>query len=191
METRPKLYQLRRRLKNVRFSFSRKVLFSWIRPTFLSGNPDELGIEDNDILCYVLPFRSSADLLVADMACEYGGLPSPAGAIQDIEEDRAVFFLGRPEGTLGRRSQRQQSMRMTRLFDHQVALKEGTDTRIKVVPISIFWGHQPDREKSLFKILLSEHWSATSGMKKFLAGLFHPSHILVQFGTPIDQKSVV
>ncbi len=185
METRPRLYQLRRRLKNVQFSFSRKVLFSWIRPTFLSGNPDDLGIEDNDILCYVLPFRSSADLLVADMACEYGGLPSPTDAVEDIDEDRAVFFLGRPEGTLGRRSQRQQSTRMTRLFDHQVSLNEDSGKRIKVVPISIFWGHQPDREKSLFKILLSEHWSATSGMKKFLAGLFHPSHILVQFGTPI------
>lgn len=185
MESRPRLYQLRRRLKNARFSFSRKVLFTWIRPTFLGGTTGDLGIEDDDILCYVLPFRSTADLLVADMACEHGGLPAPADPIDGLSEDRAVFFLGRPEGTLGRRSQRQQSERMTRLFEHQSALANQAEKRIKIVPISIFWGHQPDREKSLFKILLSEHWSATSGMKKFLAGLFHPKHILVQFGTPI------
>ncbi len=185
MESRPRLYQFRHKLKNAQFSVSTRILFSWIRPTFLGGTCDDLGIEDNDLVCYVLPFRSTADLLVADMACEYGGLPQPVDAIDSIDEDRAVFFLGRPEGTLGRRSQRQQSERMTRLFEHQSLLKPDSGKRIKIVPISIFWGHQPDREQSLFKILLSEHWSATSGMKKFLAGLLHRKHILVQFGTPL------
>jgi len=182
MEILPKLRALRLKLKNAQFSLSRRILFLWIKPTFLGGNHESLDLVDSDLICYVLPFRSIADLLVTDMACEAGGLPSAVSTIPEIDERRAVFFLGRPEGTLGRKSQRQQSTRMTRLFEHQATLHNRS---IKIVPVSLFWGHQPDREKSLFKLLLSENWSATSGLKKFLAMLFHPGHILVQFGKPI------
>lgn len=169
-------------LKAFRFRLSRRLLFSWIRPTFLGGDPTSLNLSEHDLICYVLPFRSLADLLVTDMACEQGGLPATTGPISDLDEARSVFFLGRPEGTFGRKTQRQQSQRMTRLFEHHANNPERT---IKIVPVSIFWGHQPDREKSFHKLFLSEHWSATSGIKKFFAMLFHPGHILVQFGTPI------
>lgn len=182
MEMLPKLKALRLKLKSAQFTLSRRILFLWIKPTFLGGTHESLDLDDSDLICYVLPFRSIADLLVTDMACEAGGLPSAVSIIPKINERRAVFFLGRPEGTLGRKSLRQQSERMTRLLEHQATL----DTRsIKIVPVSLFWGHQPDREKSLFKLLLSENWSATSGLKKFLAMLFHPRHILVQFGNPV------
>jgi len=182
MEILPKLRALGFKLKNAQFSLSRRILFLWIKPTFLGGNHESLHLNETDLICYVLPFRSIADLLVTDMACEAGGLPSAVSIIPEINERRAVFFLGRPEGTLGRKSLRQQSERMTRLFEHQATLHNRS---IKIVPVSLFWGHQPDREKSLFKLLLSENWSATSGLKKFLAMLFHPGHILVQFGNPI------
>lgn len=182
MEMLPKLKALRLKLKNIQFALSRRILFLWIKPTFLGGNHESLDLDDSDLICYVLPFRSIADLLVTDMACEAGGLPSAVSIIPEINESRAVFFLSRPEGTLGRKSLRRQSDRMTRLFEHQATLKNRS---IKIVPVSLFWGHQPDREKSLFKLLLSENWSTTSGLKKFFAMLFHPGHILVQFGNPV------
>ncbi len=182
MEMSPKLSALRLKLKTTQFELSRRVLFLWIKPIFLGGSHESLDLGDSDLICYVLPFRSIADLLVTDMACEASGLPSAVSIIPEINEGRAVFFLGRPEGTLGRKSLRQQSARMMRLFEHQKTLDNRS---IKIVPVSLFWGHQPDREKSLFKLLLSEHWSATSGLKKFFAMLFHPGHILVQFGTPV------
>ncbi|MCS5575240.1 MAG: glycerol-3-phosphate 1-O-acyltransferase PlsB, partial [Pseudomonadales bacterium] len=97
---------------------------------------------------------------------------------------------------------RQQSARMARLFDRQQELITGGDRtsfvdeprkmkRLKIVPVSIFWGHQPEREKSILKLLLSENWVTTSGFKKFLAMLFHPKHILVKFGKPIDLAEVI
>jgi len=188
MEISRKLSALRLKLKATQFEVSRRVLFLWIKPIFLGGSRESLDLSDSDLICYVLPFRSIADLLVTDKACEAGGLPSAVSIIPEINEDRAVFFLGRPEGTLGRKSLRQQSARMMRLFEHQKAL---ANRSIKIVPVSLFWGHQPDREKSLFKLLLSEHWSATSGLKKFFAMLFHPGHILVQFGAPIALDELI
>lgn len=70
---------------------------------------------------------------------------------------------------------------MLRLFDYEAAGRGP----IKIVPVSLFWGHQPDQEKSWVKLILSDNWSATSRIKKFLALLFHPNHILVQFGQPV------
>ena len=146
MEMSPKLNALRLKLKNTQFELSSRLLFLWIKPTFLGGNRESLDLKDSDLICYVLPFRSIADLLVTDMACNANGLPSAVSTIQKISESRAVFFLSRPEGTLGRKSLRQQSARMVRLFEHQKTLNNRS---IKIVPVSLFWGHQPDREKSV------------------------------------------
>ncbi|MCB1693405.1 MAG: glycerol-3-phosphate 1-O-acyltransferase PlsB [Pseudomonadales bacterium] len=160
---------------------------SWVRPTVLGCSPQALGIEPGDDVCYVLPFRSTADLMVIDAACERAGLPRPYLPLPSGRESRAFFFLGRPEGRLGRRSRRMQSARMQRLFDHQ----EAGGRPIRIVPVSLFWGHQPDQEKSWFKLLLSDNWSATSRMKKLLAIVFHPGHLLVEFGAPISVAELV
>ena len=177
-----------RSTKAFQFSVSDKLLHAWISPTILGCDRESLGLEDGDTVCYAFPYRSILDLLVTNKACELNGLPTAMAPIHELTEKQAFFFLGHSEGAWGRKTQRAQSSRMTRLFDHQAKRDEGiTPVRpIKIIPVSLFWGHQPDREKSLLKLLLSENWSATSVIKKFLALLFHPRHILVQFGQPIN-----
>ncbi len=178
--------RLRLKLNDVFFNTSQRLLNVWLRPTFLNNNLEALGLEAGDSVCFALHFRSAVDLQMVDQACQEGGLPSPRGPISRVDENRSFFFIGHSEGTLGRKSMRGQSERMTRLFDY--AADDHHD--ISIVPVSLFWGHQPDREKSLFKLLLSENWVATSGFKKFLAILFHPHHILVQFGQPIALRDI-
>lgn len=170
------------RLKSLQFAVSRRLLFWWIRPTILGCSAESLALSPDDHVCYVLPFRSVSDLMVVDKACESAGLPRPVRGMRDQLEQRAFFFLGHPEGRLGRKSLRSPSTRMLRLFEHQTLLHGN----IRIVPVSLFWGHQPDQEKSLFRLLFSENWAATSRFKKLLAILFHPHHILVQFAAPID-----
>lgn len=174
------------RIKAGLFSLSRWLLHLWIRPTILGNSHDGLELTETDLICYVLPFRSLADLLVVDKACEAAGLPRPTKPMPEVSEARAFFFVGHPEGAWGRRSNRRQSPRLARLFEQQ----QDAEHPIKFVPVSLFWGHQPDREKSLIKLLLSENWSATSRIKKFLAALFHRSHILVQFSAPIHLQEL-
>ncbi len=187
-------------LKRFQFQLSSKLLFIWIRPTILGCTARELDIEAGDIVFYVLPNRSIADLLVVNKACLRNGLPAAIAASPALQEARSFFFLGHP--VWGRKTQGRPSARMARLFAHQAGhgleataslkknleqpLKQPLKQTIKIVPVSLFWGHQPDREKSIFKLLLSENWSTTSSMKKFLAILFHPKHILVQFGQPVN-----
>jgi glycerol-3-phosphate O-acyltransferase len=102
-------------------------------------------------------------------------------------ESRAFFFVGHPEGTFGRKILRQRSDHMTSLLLQHAA----TPTPIKIVPVSLFWGHQPDRENSWLKLLFSENWTATTRLKKLLAILFHSNHILVQFSAAIDLNQLI
>lgn len=181
---------LRYKINTFRFQFTRKLLHYWIKPNVLGCDTQSLLPDADSLVCFVLPYRSLADLLVIDHACEQAALPRPYLPINDGAqnlESRSFFFLGRPEGILGRRSLRKNSDRMVRLFDHQEALQQSIRKQtIKIVPVSLFWGHQPDREKSIFKLLLSENWNVTNKFKKLLAIVFHPRHILVQFSKPVS-----
>jgi len=187
---------LLKKFRSIQFKTTRAFLHAWIKPTVLGCHVEYLGIEPDDLVCYVLYSRSIGDLLVLDHACEKAQLPRPINPIADLES-RSFFFLGHSEGTLGRKTQREQSARMLRLFQHQASTEDSgkggsieSETikgrRIKIVPVSLFWGHQPDKEKSIFKLILSENWTVTSRLKKIFAGLLHPRHILVQFSKAID-----
>ena len=184
--------ELLQRTKSASFHLFRSLLSSWIRPTVLGCGSGELGLEPTDLVCYVLPSRSIADLMVIDEACELNDLTRPSRGIETLDEDRAIFFLGHPEGRLGRKTQRHQSTRMLRLFEHQQNADSdiGADSDIKIVPVSLFWGHQPGQEKSVLKLILSENWTVTSRFKKLLAIIFHPNHILVQFSPPINLRTL-
>jgi len=135
--------------------------------------------------------------MVVDQACIDNDLPRPYLPLADGSEPRAFFFLGHPDGTWGRKSQRQQSARMARLFEHQnnrAATETDSDQdkgQLKIIPVSLYWGHQPDREKSLSSQLLSDNWTVTSRFKKLLAMIIHPGHILVQFDEPIVLAEII
>ena len=106
MEMSPKLSALRLKLKTTQFELSRLILFLWIKPIFLGGSHESLDLDDSDLICYVLPFRSIADLLVTDKACEASGLPSAVSTILCMiaiyaprhwrsEDGRAISSVGR------------------------------------------------------------------------------------------------
>ena len=95
---------------------------------------------------------------------------------------------------------------MARLFEHQIdgiaapkidsetkqeSIQESKHGPIKIVPVSLFWGHQPNREKSLSSLLLSDNWTVTSRFKKLLAMAIHPGHILVQFSEPVVLTDII
>lgn len=174
------------RLKAFQFNLSQRVLFSWIRPTILGCTSEQLRIDDDDLVCYVMAYQSTADLMVVDRATADQNLPRPTTPLGQLEA-RSFFFLGHPEGFIGRKTQRGQSARMLRLLEKQ----RDSAVKIKIVPVSLFWGHQPDREKSVFKLLLSENWTVTSRFKRLLSALVHRHHIFVQFSQAIDLADLI
>ena len=59
------------------------------------------------------------------------------------------------------------------------------DSHVTVIPTSFYWGKHPDKQKSLFKILFSQSWTATSPIKKLFKIIFHGRSLVIKFHKPL------
>jgi glycerol-3-phosphate O-acyltransferase len=152
----------------------------WLRPTFINHEQAALELLAASVnVRYILDSDSLADRLLLELGCEAGGLPDPLTL--DPNAPNAYFCLNHREGFWGRRSARGDA-RPTSL---QVP-PPGTDQpSTQFVPVSIYWGHQPDRALSMWKVLLSDQWASTSKFRKILCIALTRQHILVHFGAPL------
>lgn len=188
---RLKIYQnssmaIYNRFREQQFNLTKSFLKFWLSPTFIRNSLHQLNLQADEAVCYVMDYQSIADLMVTEIACEQGNLPLPRAAMTGLPEARSFFFLRHATGMIGRKTAKNFSPRLERLLSRQ---RQRTQS-IKVVPISLFWGHQPDKEKSWLKLMLSDNWSATSRIRKILALLLVPKHLLVEFGEPVDLLSI-
>ena len=165
------------------------LLRRWVRPTVLDTEP--LG-ETTGTVCYVLQRPSSLDLAALELAAAHVDAP-PARQPLELEDGdgaqspRSVFALMRHAGWLHQRSTPRGDSQALRACV-QAAI-DGRD--VTLVPVSVFWGRAPDREGSFWRLLLSERWNATSGLRRFLGVLFDRTHLFVRFGPPLHLAEVI
>ena len=178
------------KVKELHYHVLRKLLLAWVGPQIIGDDVERLGLELSKPVCYVLPNRSLTDLLVVDDSCEKADLPRPHDAMTNgfEQEGRSFFFLAHTEGRLfKRKSSRHHSPRLLRIVE---TLTANRTMDVQLVPVSLFWGHAPEREKSLFKLVLSDNWSVTSVFKRMLALIFQHNHIVVQYSRPISLRAL-
>jgi glycerol-3-phosphate O-acyltransferase len=177
-------------LDSVFLYFLRKLLFIWVRAHRLPQDFSTLGIDPRKPIVYALQDRSLSNLLVVENECLRLGLPRPTVPSQlPGSSDRAFFCLTRNDGFfLGRYRVPYISRRIDNLVDI-CCLEKSPD--VQVVPVSVYWGRRPDRERSLLKILLSDTWSAQGFLKKFLMILFNGRQTYVQFSKPLSLKELI
>ncbi len=155
----------------------------WLRPTFINHAQTALALAQHATpvnVRYILDSDSLADRLLLELGCEASGLPEPLTL--DPNAPNAYFCLNHREGFWGRRSAR----RGARSTSLRVDPASGGELATRLVPVSIYWGHQPDRALSLWKVLLSDQWASTSKFRKILCIGLTRRHILVHFGDPLD-----
>ena len=155
----------------------------WLRPTFINHEQTALALAQHAIptnVRYILDSDSLADRLLLEMGCEASRLPEPLTL--DPNAPNAYFCLNHREGFWGRRSARGDARSTSLKVDPAI----GDELATRLVPVSIYWGHQPDRALSLWKVLLSDQWASTSKFRKILCIALTRRHILVHFGDPLD-----
>jgi glycerol-3-phosphate O-acyltransferase len=192
-------------LKRLLYRINRYLIRAIIRPRVTGLPPDRLAVcalpqaeQGPEIeigqapLIYVLETRSLSDLIVLDLVCEKIGLPGPLQSIDvaDIHEQRRFFFLNRAShGWFRRNTMTSYSKRMVDLLD-QVA-SANTPLAGAIVPVGIYWGRAPNRERSLMRALLSENWAVTSRLKRLVNLVASRKDIVVQFGVPLPLSELV
>ena len=183
-----------RRLKALGYRFCRWLIGRIVRPQLAgteldTGDDRQVSIpEQAGNFIYVMGSRSLSDLIVLDLVCEQVGIPSPLSSITSAghTEERRFFFLSRPAGRWVRRDTMQSySDRMVRILKNA---DENSDALL--LPVAVFWGRAPQKEGSIWRVMLSENWSVTSRLKR-LANLFvSRKYIVVSYGTPIPLKDL-
>ena len=168
----------------------RKILFLWVRTDVLGAGKQELNLDPKRPVCYVIQYSSLSARLVLEQEVKRAGLPPARGPmnIHDGPRHSFCFLYRRARGTFSPRP----TPVMTRRMEHLVAMSvEDPTLDIQLVPVSLFWGRSPDKEKSFLKLLLSDTWSVAGRFQKLLIILVHGRNTLVRFGEPMSLADMV
>jgi glycerol-3-phosphate O-acyltransferase len=178
-------------IRSLILSLFRKILFLWVR-TDVSGNTLEaLGLDPDKPVCYVLQYSSLSSRLVLEQEVIHARLPGATDSLP-VKNGPAHSFFYLYKRIGGPFSGGRQTPVPTKEFTGLVQFGlEHPEQDVQIVPVSLFWGRSPDKEKSLVKLLLSDTWSVAGRLQKFLIILVHGRNTYVQFNQPLSLKQVV
>ena len=165
---------------------TRKLLFLWVRTRTLDPQLERVSSLAGTPVCYVLEHPGMADMAVLEQECIRHGLPRPTAGLShgELREWRAVAYLRRKP----RRSSKGRPGRLERLA---AAVQSGQVQDVAVVPVSIFWGRSPDKERGFFSLLFAEGWALVGRLRKLFMIIFHGRNVLVQFSEPVMLSQLV
>lgn len=183
-------------LSSLIFTLLRKILFLWVRTEVKGIDQEDLQLDPEKPICYVLQYSSLSARLVLEQVCLKSSLPSSQAPLEIGERSvkRSVFFLYEPQGNLFKRRQTPTVSGRLKQITHDVAEQTGEDTEtpldVQFVPVSLFWGRSPEKEKHWLKLLLSDGWSVPGPIKQFFIILLHGRRTLVQFNQPLSVQNI-
>ena len=167
----------------------RRLLALWVRYTVRPEDAIASLHRRNNPVCYVLERRDVTDLVVLQNACAKHKLPRPQKRLAKESRDlQSCFYLTRPRGFWDERTDRrtpQELVQMVRM------LRLNPDVDIDLVPVAVYWGRAPQKEKSFFRLLLVEDWALTSRIRKFLQVLFNGRNTLIELSDPVSLRGLL
>jgi len=166
----------------------RGILRLFVRPTVVPEDAAARLKGRGPAVLYVLDERSLSDFLTVERACMDAGLRRPGKklAVRQLALPRSYVALERRAGVLRRRPDR----RMPRELQQALAAAEhDPELELDVVPVSVFWGRAPQRERSWLDLVLSESWALVGPFRRLLTIVFNGRSTLVRFGEPKAVRS--
>src|ERR1700761_948722 len=167
----------------------RRLLALWVR---YKVRPDEAvsHVRDRDKpVCYVVENSSVTDLAVLQDACVKLKLPRPQKRLlRQLKALRSFFYLSRPRGFWDERIDRRPPPQLQQMI---AALAANPELDVELVPVAMYWGRAPQKERSWFRLLLVEDWAITSTARKIMQVLFNGRNTLVEFDEPISLRALM
>ena len=166
-----------------------KLFSIWARPAIQPEAPAELIDDPNAAICYVLESGGLADLLALEQACARHNLPSPIESFECCGEriSRRFVVLRPPRGFFARRIRPTGSQRLR----HLVEAAHGHEAQLLLIPVAIYWGRSPDKERSTFKLLFSENWDVVGRTRKFFVTLFQGRNTLLRYSQALPLRTII
>ncbi len=169
---------------------SGRIFATWARPAVQPDNPVKFLPGADAEVCYVLETGGFADTLALERICRIYGMPSPTGSLNfaGIRESRRIIVMRRMRGFIFRRKRMTGSMRLKRLVEASI---EAGGKELLLIPVAIYWGRSPHKERSLLKLLFSENWDVAGPTRKLFTTLLHGRNTLLRFSEPATLSSII
>jgi glycerol-3-phosphate O-acyltransferase len=162
----------------------------WVKAKSLPNSLEDLDIDLQKPICYVIDSYSLSSLLILDQSCEDLKLPRPLWPMpgQEDGEPRAYLALRRKKGLIIRRTTpRSHSETLKRLVD-SVCEKQEED--IQLVPVTVLIGRAPDKETGLAKIFFTESWEIGGRIRRLFSSIINGRNTIVQYSPPISLRGL-
>lgn len=169
----------------------RKLFAVLVRTNILPKKLNSLDIDWDKPVIYALQDNSGADVAVLEQECINLKLPRPMQSPNhgSLSENRAYFSLKRWDGQTPKpKPSKKRTPRLFRLVD---AVERDEELDVQIVPVSIFWGRSPDKERSIWKLFFADSWGEPNLLRKIFMVLIHGRQTYVQFNDPISLRQVV
>lgn len=165
-----------------------KVFSIWARPAIQPDAPFELITDPGAAVCYVLETGGLADVLALEKACADRGMPSPTESFEfcGVRESNRFVVMRRMTGFWTRRPSTVSSQRLKRLVEGA----ENCEQELLLIPVAIYWGRSPDKERSFFKNVFSENWDVIGRTRKFFVTLLQGRDTLLRFSDALPIRTI-
>lgn len=146
----------------------------------------EVPVFDDDVpIFYVLREYSRSNSLLLDLKTDELGLPSALNKVKTdtLDENVSVIFLKHRHA-----SATAISPRLERLVQ---ACLDNPSLQIRLIPVTILWGRAPDKEDSLFRLLMADEWNSPSVSKQLFNIGVMGRDTVIQFAQAQDLSTLI
>lgn len=165
----------------------------WALFTRATYQPEDIASQldgQGPAVCYVFETASDTDAAVARRVCSAARLPGihrrlPTPGLREV---RASFALQRPAGVWTTRIDRRTPVELQRIV---AAAQADPDFDLRLVPVAVYWGRSPQKERSLIRLVLSDDWLVASRLRRLFRVLINGRRVMVQFGAPVSLRSLL
>lgn len=178
-------------LDRLAFFLIRVFLRLCTRANILPTERQELPLDDNKPIVYVLRDRSAADAAVVDQSARKLGLASALRGLTLGKTHLSHSYFQLYRRRFFNNGRQRNAVSPPRLEKLVAALQDNPDADVQLVPVSVFWGRRPEKESSLWRIIFSDNWSPAGFIKKFFIIVTQGRQLYVQFSQPMSLRTLV
>lgn len=183
---------------------SGKLLNAFVKPQLFGEAPTPVGtiseqhsdrpqicVNAVNPVCYVLQTYSRSNALVIDGETRRLDLPIALEAMDShlLNENTSVIFL---QQSTQRNNLHPENYtfppRLLRLLD---ALEKNPELDIQLVPVTVLWGREPEKEESWFKLLVADSWATPSSLKQLVNIGVHGRQTFLEFHAPRSLRQML
>jgi len=169
----------------------RKLLYLWAKVDVVPTSKEQLKLDPDKPVIYVLESRAWSSLLVLEHECSKLGLTSPLQRLPapELRNWHSVYTIAPRQPFKAWLQNQPKRSRMIRGILE--TLLENPDLDIQFLPVSIFWGRPVAKQKHAFTVLFAHSWEIAGRIRQFFRILIHGRDTLVQFSEVICFRSLL